>query len=248
MLLLARIFFFIRILGMVLWLILTCVIGIGFALVQWGNPSLGSTFARFYSWGVLRIAGITVVIEGFENLTQNQPCIYVANHQSAMDLATFGLIYPKRTVVIGKKEIRWIPFFGIFFLASGNILLDRQRRGKAFASLKKAVDAIRERHVSIWIFPEGTRNPKGEGLLPFKKGAFHMAIQSQVPIVPIVSGPLWPLIHWSDKVMRRGQVRIHVLPPIATTGLTDKDIDRLAAQTRAVMLEALPGLTPASAG
>ena len=81
-----------------------------------------------------------------------------------LDMATFGTVYPQRTIVIGKKEVKWIPFFGIFYVAAGNIMIDRNKTAKAVAGLKETVDIIRNKKVSIWIFPEGTRNRTGKGL------------------------------------------------------------------------------------
>jgi 1-acyl-sn-glycerol-3-phosphate acyltransferase len=224
------------------WLLISCGIGLVLCVVRWGHPNLDRDFARVFSWGVLRIAGVRVATEGLEHLTAAQPCIYVANHQSGFDMATFGAIYPTRTIVIGKKELKWIPLFGLFFVAAGNIMIDRQRRTKAIAGLGQAVEAIRERGSSIWIFPEGTRNRTRELLQPFKKGAFYMAIEAGVPIVPIVSAPLEPVLNWRRKKVNGGTLRLRVLPPVPTKGFRSKDVDPLADRVRGMMMEALRGL------
>ncbi len=98
--------------------------------------------------------------------------------------------------------------------------------------------ALRQDGVSIWIAPEGTRN-HGTGLLPFKKGAFHMAIAAQVPIVPIVCAPLGPLIDWKRRIFGPGALPMRILSPIPTTGLTEADLADLSDRVRSAMLAAL---------
>jgi 1-acyl-sn-glycerol-3-phosphate acyltransferase len=226
-----------------LWLVFSCVLGLIGCLVRWGDLNLDHYFGHLFAWGTLRISGIRVVAEGAEHLSASQPCIYAANHQSGMDMATFGSLYPKRTVVVGKKELLYIPFFGLFFKAAGNIVINRQKRVSAISGLSAAAEQIRNRRLSVWIFPEGTRNRTAEPMMPFKKGAFYMAIQAQVPIVPIVSTSLDGLVNWPRKIMRSGIVRVRVLPPIPTAGMTSADADRLGKETRDRMLAALRDLT-----
>ena len=232
---------YLKLVLIVFWLVFTSVIGSVYAILRWGDFDIDRNYSRFFSWGALKILGLRVEVVGKEHLESQQPCIYVVNHQSGLDMATLGTIYPRRTIVIGKKEVKWIPFFGIFFMAAGNILIDRSKTSKAVAGLSQAVETIRLKGVSIWIFPEGTRNRQGDGILPFKRGAFHMAIQAGVPIVPVVSGCLSPLVSWKEKRIRKGLLRVKILPPIDTKGI--KNVDLLAEQTREQMLEAFRSLT-----
>ncbi len=226
-----------------LWIIISSLGGVLYSLFRWGNLNINRDFARIFSWVTLKIIGLRVEVDGKQYLKSSQPCIYIANHQSNMDMATFGGIYPQRTVVIGKKEVRWMPFFGLFFMAAGNILIDRQNQVKALAGLARATEIIKKKSVSIWIFPEGTRNRTGEGLLPFKRGAFHMAIQAGVPLVPIVSGPIRPFIHFKGGHLKGGVLKIKVLPPIETSGVAASQVEVLAQEVREKMLEAFHGLT-----
>ena len=235
--------FIIRLVFLCLWLLISCVLGTIFCVFRWGNPSNNSIFARVFAIPATKICSIRVAIYGREHLLANQPCIYVASHQSAVDLATYGLLFPTKTLVIGKKELKWIPGFGLYFMASGNIMIDRKNRRKAVAGLGEAVNAARDKGLSIWIFPEGTRNVSGEGLLPFKRGAFHTAIAAGIPIVPLVQSPFVNLISWKNKVLGGGSVEIRILPPISTAGMTSADVEKLSNLTRSKMLEALPGLT-----
>jgi 1-acyl-sn-glycerol-3-phosphate acyltransferase len=237
---------YIRLPLVLIWMILSCAYGLGLCLVRWGDPSVDRGFARFFSWGVLRICGIRVTVEGAEHLEARQPAIYVANHQSGMDMATFGAMYPSRTVVVGKKELLYIPFFGLYFKAAGSIVLNRQKTVSAIAGLKQAADQVRARQVSVWIFPEGTRNRTDDVMMPFKKGAFYMALQARVPIVPIVCSPLSGMIDWKKKLMRGGKVTVRVLPPVETDGYGERDVERLSNLVRERMHEALLSLSDAS--
>src|SRR2546421_390271 len=136
--------FYLKVVLMVLWMAVTCCIWLVVALIRWGDTNLDRDYARVFSWGILKIAGTQVVVDGMEHLLAHQPCIYVVNHQGAFDMATFGAIYPEHTIVIGKKELIYIPFFGLFFKAAGNIMIDRSNRSHSMAGLSKAVKAAKD--------------------------------------------------------------------------------------------------------
>jgi len=183
--------------------------------------------------------GLKTRIVGKENLSKAQPCIYVANHQSAYDVPVLAELYPAGTVVIGKKELAHIPFFGWIYRITGNIMIDRKDNERAVGRLREAELAIQTRGVSVWIFPEGTRGKGAGELLPFKKGAFYMAIATGAPLVPVVAAPLRPLFSLEQRHLRSGTVEVRVLDPIPTTGLTDKDLPALIESTRTAMSAAL---------
>jgi 1-acyl-sn-glycerol-3-phosphate acyltransferase len=225
-----------------LWLFMSCTVGLVLCVFRWGDLNLDRSFGRLFAWGAIRFSGVKVEVEGLEHLEAQQPCIYVANHQSGLDMATFGSIYPHRTVVVGKKELLYIPFFGLYFKAAGNIVLNRQKRVSAIAGLSEAAKFIRKNKASVWIFPEGTRNRTDEPMMPFKKGAFYMALQAQVPIVPVVSSPLYEVVSWKEKRLNGGRVRLRVLPPIDTSTYGPKEVERLSNDVRAKMVEGLKGL------
>src|SRR5690606_24157949 len=125
--------------------------------------------------------GLRVRVEGREHLLEHRPCIYLANHQSAYDVPVLADLYPPDTVVIGKREIRRIPFFGWVCGTTGNVLSDRADNPRAVGRLREAEEAVRSRSVSVWIFPEGTRGTVPGRLLPFKKGAFYMGVATGAP-------------------------------------------------------------------
>ncbi|MEK7691031.1 MAG: lysophospholipid acyltransferase family protein [Bdellovibrionota bacterium] len=202
---------------------------------RWKDPSMSALFARWLAWGCQPALGVSVRVEGEHNVERAQPCVYAVNHQSNIDVITMAGMYPWRTVVIGKEVLKWIPFFGLFFIGTGNILINRRDRKNSLSGLAKAAEAIRERNVSVWIFPEGTRNHGRVPLLPFKKGAFYMAIQAQVPVVPIVNDSILKFYDFRKKWIRPANLVIKVLDPIPTLGMTDADVPSLMARVRDVM-------------
>ncbi len=203
-----------RVLASVIWILWCSLLGLILAPFRWKDISYSHDIGRWYAFGVLPLLKVKIKIEGEENLTAHQPCIYVANHQSALDVPVFSKIYPKKTVAIGKKELIWIPLFGILFAACGNLLIHRKNPKKARRGIGQVTDTILEKGASVFIFPEGTRNRKMEGLLPFKKGAFHMACDANVPIVPIVVSSYRSLFDPQDKKWKGGWVQIRVLSPV----------------------------------
>lgn len=227
--------YYLKLLSLGFWLVFYCMVGLINSITRWGDTKLGTEFAQAFSKKALKITGIILEFEGVENL-KNQPCIYTLNHQSNFDMATFGALYPERTVIIGKKELIWIPFFGLFYKAAGNIMIDRSNKNKSINSLDQVVDEIKKRQVSVWIFPEGTRNKSGEGLLPFKKGSFHMAVEAQVPVVPLVCTSMKKVIDWENKKMMGGKMKIKVLEPISTKNMTVDDVATLMNTVRDKML------------
>ena len=234
--------FFLNLLRLVLitfWLLLSCLVGLFACLFRPFGADANVIAAKLFSWVTLKISGVKLHVIGGETLYTAQPCIYVGNHQSAMDMATFGAILPRNTKVIGKSELKWIPLFGCFLWFAGNILINRSHKDKAISGLDQAVKAIRKKGVSIFIFPEGTRNRSSIGLLPFKKGAFHMAIATGIPIVPIVCSSLKDETILEKAQIRSGTVTIKILSPIPTLGLIKTDVDQLSTKVREVMLKAL---------
>ena len=234
--------FYVRLLLIGLWIAACSVLA--FPVILWDRHSLNYAYGWLFTWPMQWLCRIRVRVEGLENARTGRPAVYVANHQSGMDIMLFGTVCPRGAVLIGKRELLLIPFFGLFFVIGGNILIDRARRAKALFSLSKAVDAITKKGLSIWIFPEGTRNRGEPGMLPFKKGAFYLAIQSQVPIVSIVAGSLSDLISWKKRVIRPGEVTVRVLPPIETRGMTSADVDTLLARVQTQMRETFTAISP----
>jgi 1-acyl-sn-glycerol-3-phosphate acyltransferase len=217
--------YYARVSLVVVWGFLLSLLFTPLAVAFWGNTTLSWAFARALSWGGLALLGIRVKVEGRENLPAS-PAVYLGNHQSNFDILVMGRVYPRHTVVIGKKELRKVPLFGTFFAATGNILIDRSDKQQSITGLDEAVAALRERRENIWVFPEGTRQ-RGRGLGTFKKGAFHMAVEAGVPVVPVLASSLENVLDVENRSVLGGRLVIRILPPIPTEGLAAADVEPL---------------------
>ncbi|KAI9795640.1 MAG: 1-acylglycerol-3-phosphate O-acyltransferase [Candelina submexicana] len=127
---------------------------------------------------------------------------------------------------------------------SGTVFIDRANRRTAMAAFDGAAAQMRRDRQSVFIFPEGTRSYYSQpDLLPFKKGAFHLAIQAKVPIVPIIAANYSNVMHVQTRRFQAGDIPVKVLPPISTAHLTSADVDDLTKHTRDVMLAELISLS-----
>lgn len=196
------------------------------------NPSNLLPFSRLIGLS-LNILGIKFELEGKENLKQ-RPVVYVSNHQHNLDILPVGKMLPFRTVSVGKKVLSYIPFFGQFYWLTGNILIDRSNRKKAYGVMDAAVQALKNNDTSIWLMPEGTRN-KGKGIKSFKRGAFYMAINAGVPIVPISYSDYFMFVN--IKKWRAGKIKMKVHAPIDTSGYTNDNWQELAEKSRQVVID-----------
>lgn len=127
---------------------------------------------------------------------------------------------------------------------SKTVFIERKSRSQAVAAFDQAAEKMHRNRQSVYIFPEGTRSYYDHpDLLPFKKGAFHLAVQAQVPIVPIVVANYSNVLDVKRKLFRPGTIPVKVVAPISTRGKTKDDVDALVEQARNVMLEELKAIT-----
>jgi len=138
-------------------------------------------------------------------------------------------------VVTIKKSFLYVPLLGLLLWWSGQIFMERTDRDKARQTISETTRKVQQDKVQIWMMPEGTRNPNGHKLMPFKRGAFHVAIDAQVPIVAIVIAPLDYIVDRDNLVWRGGDLHCKVLEPIPTIGLKPEDAGALADRTQQLM-------------
>jgi len=190
--------------------------------------ALGRTWIRW----ILRTFSVRIEAEGLENVPTHAPVVFMSNHQSLIDIAAIIDTLPPSVSwrFVAKKELVRIPIFGWCLVTTGQIIIDRGNRERAVASLRRAAERIRG-GASVIVFPEGTRSPDGS-LRPFKSGPFHLAVEAQVPIIPItVSG--------SQRITPKGSIEVHpgtvkivFGKPIPTRGLTKDERNQLKARVR----------------
>jgi putative phosphoserine phosphatase / 1-acylglycerol-3-phosphate O-acyltransferase len=184
------------------------------------------------------MVGMDLDVYGERNLWSARPCIFIFNHQSKADVVILAKLIRKDMGGIGKQEIRNIPVLGQLMEWAGTVFIDRKNSADAIKAMEPLIDAIKNEGKSICIAPEGTRSlsPK---LAPFKKGAFHLAMQAGVPIVPIVIHNAGDVAPKNEFVMRPATVRIDVLPPIDTSDWSPKTISKHVTEVRNLFLKCL---------
>ncbi len=184
------------------------------------------------------LTGCELEVTGEENLWTSRPCIFVFNHQSKADVMILAKLIRKDIGGVAKKEVRDTPVIGKLMELAGTVFIDRANARSAIKAMAPLIDAIKVDGKSIVIAPEGTRtlSPK---LGPFKKGAFHMAIQAGVPMVPIVIHNAGDVAPKNEFLMRPAKVRVDVLPAVDTSKWSVRTISEHVAEVRGMFLEAL---------
>ena len=173
-------------------------------------------------------------LRGEENLVEGASII-VANHQSCLDFHGMLSIWLQmdRCAPIVKKQFLYLGPLGLLSWLCGCVFIERTDPKSSHEALKQAGDIAKGTKLKLWIFPEGTRS-MAEDMLPFKKGAFHLAITTQLPITPVV----FSRYHFLDNKEKRfdpGHTIITVLPPISTQNMTLDDMPRLMEDVRSKM-------------
>ncbi len=197
---------------------------------------------RFGVWigrSTLWWARCDLEVSGLEHCRADRPAIYACNHTSILDAFTTIWLTPQGTVGVAKKEVLYYPFYGQAWWLAGHVFLDRGRSGRAKASQARATRFIREEGLHLCILPEGTRSDSGR-LLPFKKGIAHVAIETRLPIVPMVTIGLQGAWRRSSLSLRPTRARIVFLPPIETEAWSLETIDADLESLRAPFLATLP--------
>ncbi|WP_249676631.1 lysophospholipid acyltransferase family protein [Pseudomonas abieticivorans] len=231
--------FIVRMFLMGLHFIVVGALGLLIGLCRPFNPDNSRLFARLYGHPAVKILGLDLKTEVGPLFDQPPGCVIVANHQSNYDLFVLGKVVPPRTVCIGKKSLKWVPFFGQLFWLGGNVLIDRGNSAKARKALQTTTRTLTQENTSIWVFPEGTRN-SGSELMPFKRGAFQMAIDAGVPIVPVCVSRYARRLRLGS--LRSGKISIRSLAPIPTTGLSAADIPQLIQQCQQQMQQCIDAM------
>src|SRR5215203_2162412 len=188
-------------------------------------------WARFGAGVWLRLSGVRVRVRGLELLDPKQTYVFVSNHRSYLDTAAMFIYTGRRIGLLAKKELLKVPVLGVGMGFVNVMAIDRTNRESALRTTEAAAKRIQS-GVSFAVFVEGTRAKPGE-LLPFKKGAFYMARQAGVPVVPVAIKNSDVLMGKGTGQARSGTLEMVFLPPVDTvTRTTDEDIDRLVADVR----------------
>jgi 1-acyl-sn-glycerol-3-phosphate acyltransferase len=224
---------------------LLLVFGPPVLLVAWltGKHDLVYPWALFGARNWLRLSGARVQVSGVEHLEPDQTYVFISNHRSYLDTATLFVYTGRRLGLLAKKELLKVPILG-YGMGFVNIMaIDRSNSERARETVAAATDRIRSGR-SFGVFAEGTRARPGE-LLPFKKGAFYMAAQAGVPIVPVALKNTDHLMGKGTGEAKAGVIDMVMLPPVSTAGsATDEEIRSLVNQVQSLIAKELESEQP----
>lgn len=186
-----------------------------------------STWTRL----IAATVGMRVRVYGLENLpAEGVPVVYMANHQSYMDIPTIFGFMPVQFRIIAKESLFKVPFMGWHLTRAGNIPINRTNRREAMRSISRAADRIRE-GTPVVVFPEGTRSRDGH-LQPLKAGSFKLAVMAGVPIVPLTIIGTCKVLRRDSLIFHPGKVQMYISPAIPTAGAEGAAFDELMASVR----------------
>ncbi|KAF1343974.1 hypothetical protein BDV97DRAFT_402929 [Delphinella strobiligena] len=212
-------------------------------LVGYGGLSQWTT-ARSFKWTMWALTGVEFSISDRYGGLKVRPGVFIGNHQTELDVLMLGAIFPPYCSVTAKSSLKWMPFLGQFMALSKTVFINRSSRSSAVAAMSQAAETMHSQQQSVYIFPEGTRSyANSPTLLPFKKGAFHLAIQAQVPIVPVVVANYSNILDLKTRTFKAGSIPVSVLQAVETKGLTKDDVDSLVEKVRSSMMEELVRIT-----
>jgi 1-acyl-sn-glycerol-3-phosphate acyltransferase len=200
--------------------------------------NIANLWARMLLW----LASIRVEVIGRENVLMDRPQIFMANHQSDVDVLIVLAHIPGQFRWIAKKELFKIPIFGKAMKNAGYIEIDRQNHEKAMKSLDEAAQKIREGK-SVVTFPEGTRSKDGT-VKPFKQGMFHLAIKAGVPIVPISIIGAHTIMPKRSLAVRPGKITLVICEPLDVSPYTIETRCELIERVRGIIIRNLEGRPP----
>ncbi|XP_023194346.1 1-acyl-sn-glycerol-3-phosphate acyltransferase alpha-like isoform X1 [Xiphophorus maculatus] len=232
----------------VAWMMFLAILGIPVCLLKSGGRDVENMrIIRSMVRHVKYLFGLRIEVSGWEHLQTEGPYVIISNHQSSLDVlgrrrgschvtSEPGMmeILPDRCTTIAKKELVYAGTVGLICWLAGIVFINRKKTSDAKSVMADAAKTMLDEQIRLWVFPEGTRNQNGD-LLPFKKGAFHLAVQAQVPIVPVVFSSYSSFYLRKEKQFKSGVIRLRILPKIETKGLTSDDVSCLSDQSHSLM-------------
>ena len=208
-----------------------------YALTGSRRDSLNFSFSLFADTASALI-GLDLNVIGEENLWAQRPAVFIFNHQSKADVVIMARLVRRDMAGVGKQEIKKLPVIGKVLEMGGVVMIDRANSASAIEAMAPLVEAMRKEGKSVALAPEGTRSISPR-LAPFKKGAFHLAMQSGVPMIPIVIRNAGDVAPKGDFVFRPATVDVEVLPPVDTSDWRTETLDDHVREVRNMFLRAL---------
>jgi putative phosphoserine phosphatase/1-acylglycerol-3-phosphate O-acyltransferase len=205
-------------------------VGVGIGLLNRSRRTAQNVVAAVAPEVALGLTGVELAVTGEEHLWSDRPAVFVFNHQSSFDVIVIARLLRRDFTAVAKAELAHDPRFAPLAALAGVVYVDRGNKSQSRAALAPVVEKLRS-GVSLAIAPEGTRSATPTPG-PFKKGAFHIAVQAEVPVVPVVIRNAGDIMWRASLVARPGTVDVAVLPPVPTAGLRPDDVDDLCDRVR----------------
>ena len=192
-----------------------------------------------WSLGVLKVTGVSLSVEGLENIPKDTPCVFVGNHRSYYDIPILLTAMDKPHGILAKEELEKIPLLNRWMKLLGCVFVQRDDLRASVRALNDATTIV-EGGKSFIIFPEGTRY-KGEegGAGEFKAGAFRIAVKTGAPVVPVAISGARALFENNGNLCHSGSVRVRILPPIQTADMSKAEQKQLPDAVRQTILAEL---------
>jgi 1-acyl-sn-glycerol-3-phosphate acyltransferase len=187
--------------------------------------------ARAWARTLLRVSGVRVHVDGLERIDPAGSYVFISNHLSYMDTPVALSNIPVQFRFLAKRGLFQIPFLGTHLSRAGHIPVPREDPRASVKTMQVAAEKIREKKISLLIFPEGGRSHDGV-MRPFKEGGAYIAIRAGVPVVPLVMIGTREVLPYGSGAIRPGRVRLRILEPISTVEMTLKDRGALTARLR----------------
>ena len=189
---------------------------------------------------ILKMAGVEVTVKGYEKIPKDRPVLYVGNHRSYFDILVGYTTVPGRVGFIAKKEMEKIPLLSGWMINVNCLFLDRKNIKEGLKTILAGVEKIK-RGVSVWIFPEGTRNRNSDPkeLLPFKEGSLKIAEKSGCPVIPVAITGTADIFETHIPRITPGKVTIEFGEPIILKELPPEERKFAGAYTRKRIMEML---------
>ena len=176
--------------------------------------NLSHKVGRVWSWGILRMSRMQLIIEGLEHIDPSTQYIFISNHTSAFDIPAIYWGIPNKLGMLAKQQLKYVPFFGWAMWAAGHFFVDRHNHQKAMAVMDQVALLMQARKDhSLVVFVEGTRSLDGR-LGTFKKGAFVLSLDTGIPVVPVIINGAFKAKSKKSRRIVATTLTLTILPPM----------------------------------
>lgn len=234
----------IRVILVVLFVVLFLILSIPLLIAEWiigkFNPSVKDRSSlAIVSWGlhqVERLAGTEVTVIGMERIPADTAVLYTGNHRSFFDIILTYHRMPGLTGYVAKKELRSIPLLSHWMKNLHCLFLDRKNIKEGLKTVLTAIEKVRS-GISVFIFPEGTRNKVNDTFLPFHDGSFKIAVKGDVPIVPVTIVNSAAVLEDHFPRIKRARVVIEFGEPIRISALDKENAKHISTYVADIISE-----------